>query len=834
MRERLRSPVLLLLSLGCAAFAAVAQTPGPPREITVVVQTFLEPVQPVQAARVQLAHLDNLQPTVDAQRPTNSRGEALLLISRGAAERGDLRIVISGAGNLVVYEPADGQLATGLGPTVNRITIKLLPKGTAKLLEQPGLAEVLLHRMSLEIASQQKEITRLKTQASAEESQKPDLGKAIAEWAVDNGFTPEQIEAMVQQWAQGVERQPGQSTEEQKALAELALNHYASAAPLFNEAGDARQTEADTEEQQEQALQSAQRALVEKQISSLQAMLEDRERAAGAYWADYKPHQATQTLESAEAVIDAKRNNHPDDRKFRELWLRARLAVAHAHENEGDRGSMPLLDESVREFQSLQREYAALGDREAAATAQLGLADALWAKSDRTSGKDKEAALFNQGVQALGNALRVFTRADRPQKYAEIEDHLGLELLCEGEFTAGGDRRVAVLGQAAQAYRNALRVYSETNQTLMWALAQEYLGDALDDEGKLSSGEKSIDLFEQSAEAYQNAIQGTAEVQRRAQPYYLFGKLATALVHEGERSSGDKATALFERAIAAFQNQSKLNMEHDLAQGFAYANLGDALRRDAEHSIGRSRPDLEELIGIVTPQGVSAPALLDQAVWAYQGAVRLEKRGKHLDWAASTEIRLGHALADEGECARRDKAVAFFDQAAKAYESALQDDPSVIGGVAAGYHDRLFRFDRALELEERRTEANPSALRRLTLAEGYLTMNRFADCLQQAEAATDGSLEPEDRVIRDTLRFACQRGTGDRSGARATERVLLQEVRHLSPDEWDFTGTNYFLTRSPIFEKGRKPWIALFTAVQNGDSAGMTAALHQLEPILQQ
>ena len=87
MREGPRSPVLLLLAIGCATLAAAAQTPATAREITVKVETFLQPVQPVQAMHVSLTHMDSAQAAVDAQAPTNSRGEARLLISPGAADR---------------------------------------------------------------------------------------------------------------------------------------------------------------------------------------------------------------------------------------------------------------------------------------------------------------------------------------------------------------------------------------------------------------------------------------------------------------------------------------------------------------------------------------------------------------------------------------------------------------------------------------------------------------------------------------------------------------------------------------------------------------------------
>ena len=83
------------------------------------------------------------------------------------------------------------------------------------------------------------------------------------------------------------------------------------------------------------------------------------------------------------------------------------------------------------------------------------------------------------------------------------------------------------------------------------------------------------------------------------------------------------------------------------------------------------------------------------------------------------------------------------------------------------------------------------------------------------------------------MTLACQWGGGDRLSAFATERVLFREAPMLKEQVWDFTDSLHFLSRSRIFAQGRASWIALFTAVQNGDSAGMTAALHQLQPLMQ-
>jgi hypothetical protein len=89
-------------------------------------------------------------------------------------------------------------------------------------------------------------------------------------------------------------------------------------------------------------------------------------------------------------------------------------------------------------------------------------------------------------------------------------------------------------------------------------------------------------------------------------------------------------------------------------------------------------------------------------------------------------------------------------------------------------------------------------------------------------------------VIRDGMKLACQWGASNKGAALVTEKALLSKAAGLRADSWDFTGTNYFLSNSPTFAPGLSSWIALFAALQNGEVAGVTAALHQLEPLLQQ
>ena len=741
--------VVLLLCLSCAYSTVVAQKAPAQRTVTVVVaDAHTEPAQPVPTVRVSLSYLDSAVLVTEVRGVTNPRGQTWLDVSEEVAQRGGLRIQVDGANNLVIYQPADGQLPA-LPASIN---VSLLPKGSSALLG-PAQIEAMLHRTLVQVSSLQKQVTALKQNAEAAQNQKPDLGAAIAEWAQANGFSAAQADDQVQQWAEGIQKQSGQATAEQKALSELALKHYAAAAQLFNAAGDADRQEIRAEDTQEQALeaqvkalQAAQQALLDKLRTPLRQLLDDSEQAAGAYRLNLQYHQATKTLESAEATADAEYKKHPEDKGFHELWLQAVWDTADARWREGEVApageSLALLAQSADDFDSLAREYAALGDRQAAAAAHAGLGVALEEEGERVS-EDKAAALLDQAVQAYRSALEVYTKADLPRYWAATQNDLGIALMHEGD-RASGDKAAGLLDQAVQAYRGALEVCTKADLPQDWAMTQNNLGIALMHEGEGVSGDKAAGLLDQAVQAYRSALE-------------VYTKAATP------------------QAWASTQN-----------------NLGIALMDEEDGA-----------------SGDKAAALLDQAVQAYRSALEVRTKADLPQYWAATQNNLGLALEEEGERASGDRAAALFDQAVQAYRSALEvytkaDLPEKWAGT------------------------------QMNLMELNLWAGRFAICLQQAAVLDDDTLLPPGLAIRDAMKLVCQWGTGDRRAAAATKTALASKPPVFLTDYWDFTGTIDFLSHSPAFEKGRASWIALFTAMQNGDAAGMTAALHQLEPLLQQ
>src|SRR3984957_4047894 len=391
----------LLLCLCGGQNMAVAQKAPAERTVAVVVaDAHTEPAQPVPTVRISLGYLDGSVLVTEARDVTNPKGQAWLDVSEDAAQRGGLRIQIDGASGLVIYQPADGQ-KSALPAT---ISVSMLPKGSPALLG-PAQIQAMLHRMSLQISSLQKKNVALAGQAnspqlnpepaSAAQAQKPDLGAAVAEWAQTNGFSAGQADQQVQQWAEEIQKQSGGATAEQKALAELALNHYANAAQLFNEAGNADRQAISAEDAQEQALatqekalqaqmqavQAAQQSLLDKLRTPMRELLDHSNQAAGAYRLNGQYHEATQTLESAATAIDAESNKFPDDKGFHELWLEAVGDAAEARGREGTVApadvSLAWIDQSASDYQSLAGKYAVLGDRQEAAAAEDGLGTAL-------------------------------------------------------------------------------------------------------------------------------------------------------------------------------------------------------------------------------------------------------------------------------------------------------------------------------------------------------------------------------------------------------------------------------------------------------------------------
>ena len=80
------------------------------------------------------------------------------------------------------------------------------------------------------------------------------------------------------------------------------------------------------------------------------------------------------------------------------------------------------------------------------------------------------------------NALRVFTREERPNEWATVQNNLGNALWAQGIRMEGG-KAAELLAEAVATYRSALEVRTREKHPQYWSTTQDNLGNALREKG---------------------------------------------------------------------------------------------------------------------------------------------------------------------------------------------------------------------------------------------------------------------------------------------------------------------------------------------------------------
>src|ERR1017187_3248966 len=629
---------------GSVAWSAPPQD-SPQRGLTVVVvNADDDPVQPVQSVRVSLSFVTGSEKVVDARDATNRAGQALLLVSPEAALRGDLRIEVTGASDLVIFQPADGQLA-GLPVTV---TVSLLPKGSPALLG-PAQIEATLHRLSLRAQTLQQQNQEMKGQLAQANEQKADLTTALIEWAKANGFDSAQVDTKVREWAEDIEGQKQQATLEQKGLAELALQHYGVAAQNFEQAFDRKR----------QALKDEQVKYLEGRRKDLNDSIAAAIQASNTYQLNSQYHQATQIFGEARDEATEEHSRFSDDVALRDIWLTARWYVANAQwqeaEGTGAEQSHSLLQESLREFQSLSQEYDPIKEKQSVAALLADEGVVLRDEAARSTG-DQASALSDEAGKDLGKALELTSQSDDPKAWAGIQDSLGNAFMVHGDQVLG-DQATNLYDQAIQSFKNALGVFPKTSASKEWASIQSNLGAAVEAEGDAADGDKADLLLSQAVEAYQGALTLRSRASFPQDWAMTQNNLGIAWMHQADNVSGDKANALLEQAAEAFKNALEVLTRDNLPQYWAATNnnLGLLLRKQAEKAIGEK-----------------ATALFDRSVEAFQSVQEVQTKADLPQQWARTEYNLGNAERIEAEKDQGEKTDALLEEAVEAYSHALE------------------------------------------------------------------------------------------------------------------------------------------------------------------
>jgi tetratricopeptide (TPR) repeat protein len=422
---------------------------------------------------------------------TDSIGQFSLKLTRDFAEGNRVTITVE-RGGWLVNDPVDGMwnLPSIDEQKVQTKIVLIVPKGSMKLWSDD--------RIQTYITKLQDELAKLK-----EKGTKPrpvSFDRYLSEWAAHYGFTLDQVRGAFEQWAQKAEES---GSKRAKGLAEFYRKNFEQAATYFKEAAlDLRQRREarDRTERLEEyynwrnagsshaAAYKFKEALGEyaeaQNIISKEVFpLEWAEVALSIAYAmiasvvDTEGATARAALREAEKSCDEALTIYARDRypvewavaqdckgvAAREAGLRIPLGV--------DSGGLSALLKAVRAHKSalevLTREHQPIEW----AVAQQNLAIALLERGIRFREPELVEKDLNDAADAIGNALKVFTRKEYPSAWAELHYNRGIGLM-RRSTRVGQDAR-SLLDQSIAAFGQAQQVYTESEFPREWARTSE-------------------------------------------------------------------------------------------------------------------------------------------------------------------------------------------------------------------------------------------------------------------------------------------------------------------------------------------------------------------------
>jgi tetratricopeptide (TPR) repeat protein len=574
-----------------------------------------------------------------------------------------------------VYEPPGGKLIVPVD-LIHRKEIQLLPKGSPKFLSDAQL------RAFVERTA--KESSRSTTQPDIK--QPPDLSRYLKDWAVQYGFSVDQVQAEVSRWASEVESR--KSSGHDLALAAFARNN-------FSEAHDRAMEAAEDEEDHLASLQKQQKEGIDRIIRDYRLAGDaaynalDFAKASDAYkralahfsqdgreaqWADLhsqlgnaeaalisrsegtaiSAHEKSARNAYRAALTVYTREQLPQEWAMTQNNLGAALEDM-AGRSEGSQASQ-YLQQAVDAYRSTLQVYTREQLPQNWAMTQNNLGVALQDMAGRSEGAQASQYL-QQAIDDYHSALQVRTREQQPQDWAMTQNNLGVALEDMAGRSEGAKASQYLLEQAVDAYHSALQVYTREQLPQDWARTQNNLGCALDDLAGRSEGAQASQYLQQAVDAYHSALLVRTREQLPQDWATTQNNLGNIFYELAGRSEGAQASQYLQQAVDAYHNALQVRTREQLPRDWATTenNLGAALKVLAERS-----------------EGAQASQYLQQAIDDYHNALQVRTREQLPQGWATTQNNLGSALRDLARRSERAQASQYLQQAVDAYESVLQ------------------------------------------------------------------------------------------------------------------------------------------------------------------
>jgi tetratricopeptide (TPR) repeat protein len=279
----------------------------------------------------------------------------------------------------------------------------------------------------------------------------------------------------------------------------------------------------------------------------------------------------------------------------------------------------------------------------------------------------------------------------------------------------------------------------------------------------------------------------------------------------GIRVGGAESHSLLSAAVTSYRNALRRFTRKDFPQDWAmtHNNLGNALQAQ----------------GIRTG-GEPGARLLAQAVDAYQKALEVRTL-EHLpvDWA-QTQNNLAQLYESQEN----------WSAAIECYQQVFKVDPGYAARkLAVLYHDRVFRFDKTLEMNlyvVNRDE--PDAVALLRLMENYFTAGHYSEGNQYIDALKSKLTDPSfSKVLIFLQVFEIANFVGLNQVDTAGEGLmkLIELIGEQGPDYkvgWDFRGTKHFVRTHKSMESHREWLLLFFAALEKDNRDGILTGLREL------
>jgi len=651
---------LLLLGFGCGSAQAVPMAEPAPVLVGYIKKLMPDPAggdREVAQERAQVG-MKGTGNTVDSDARGMFRLQLLQIVRPGQ----QIEIEVGSVPGWVLYQPADGRLVVPQAPQT--VTLRLLPKGSLRLLEHEGIASLIRRLMS-------ESKDRVPTPSALPPGSPPpplDLTGPMQNWANKYGLTLPQVQSAVNQWATQVLSQK-QKDDEDICLAHFSQSRFAEAATCFDVLG-----QDDVEE-----LKRLQTQTLERTERAARRFM----KAALAHEAQYDYAAAMREYEAAAKWVKREVSA--------ELWAEHQTGLGSIHREFANQ----VVGEAVQQHLSLAvaafRRALTVRTKQASpedwAATQNILGCTLEQQSTYSQG-EATLVLLAQAVSAFCEALTVRTRQAWPRDWAMTQNNLGNALIAQASRTPG-PAGTALLKLAVSAYREALTVRTKQAWPQGWATTQKNLAAALTEQARRTQGQEGTALLESAVSAYREVL--TVRTKRAVPNRWAMTqyKLGEALQEQARRTQEQAGTVLLELAVASYHEALTVFTKQAWPQPWATTQytLGRALTEQARRT-----------------QEQAKTWLLDQAVLASREALRVLTKSALPQFWAEAHISLGDALLEQAWLTPGQAGTALSEQAISALREALtvfdqQSAPQQWAAIQYLLGNALYRQARRLPAE---------------------------------------------------------------------------------------------------------------------------------------